>query len=339
MKKNTLILVLFCLFASYCNAQQNSDIRKIFIKAVQPQYDNIPEEARMLLENKMNKIILANGLSDNGIFERFVLTAKINIVSKDVTPTAPPKISQKMEVTFFVGDVIENKIYGSTSIMLAGIGENENKSFIQAFQRINAQNPKIQELLNNSKNRIIEYYSTNCNKILTEANVLKNSQKYDEAIAKLVSVPYVCEDCYNQANEKALEIYNEKINMDCLILIQQAKSAWLVKRDYACGDSALTILSQINPQASCVPQAQELIEQINTRLRDIEAAEAAWKREQWEWKKKQYEDKIAMEKQQQADKTMLWSKAIGAIENIGVAYGRNQPQTVNTTTNNVIRNW
>ena len=223
--------------------------------------------------------------------------------------------------------------------MLAGIGENENKSFIQAFQRINAQNPKIQELLNNSKVRIIEYYSTNCEKILTEANLLKNSQNYDEAIAKLVSVPYVCEECYTKANDEALNVYNEKINTEGLILIQQARSAWLVKRDYACGDSALTILSQINPQAACIPQAQELIEQINTHLRGIEAAEAAWRREQWEWKKKQYEDRLSMEKQQQADRTMLISQAIGAVENIGVAFGKNQPQIRNTTTNNVIRNW
>ncbi|MBP5583903.1 MAG: hypothetical protein J6X43_08130 [Bacteroidales bacterium] len=337
MKK---IIVTLCVFIScLCNAQQHSDIRKIFIKAIQPEYDNIPEEARLLLENKMKKIVLANGLSDDGIFERFVLTAKVNITTKDITPTAPPKVSQKMEVTFFVGDVIENKIYGSTSIMLAGIGENENKSFIQAFQRINAQNPKIQELLNNSKVRIIEYYSTNCEKILTEANLLKNSQNYDEAIAKLVSVPYVCEECYTKANDEALNVYNEKINTEGLILIQQARSAWLVKRDYACGDSALTILSQINPQAACIPQAQELIEQINTHLRGIEAAEAAWRREQWEWKKKQYEDRLSMEKQQQADRTMLISQAIGAVENIGVAFGKNQPQIRNTTTNNVIRNW
>lgn len=334
------IIVTLCVFIScLCNAQQHSDIRKIFIKAIQPEYDNIPEEARLLLENKMKKIVLANGLSDDGIFERFVLTAKVNITTKDITPTAPPKVSQKMEVTFFVGDVIENKIYGSTSIMLAGIGENENKSFIQAFQRINAQNPKIQELLNNSKVRIIEYYSTNCEKILTEANLLKNSQNYDEAIAKLVSVPYVCEECYTKANDEALNVYNEKINTEGLILIQQARSAWLVKRDYACGDSALTILSQINPQAACIPQAQELIEQINTHLRGIEAAEAAWRREQWEWKKKQYEDRLSMEKQQQADRTMLISQAIGAVENIGVAFGKNQPQIRNTTTNNVIRNW
>ncbi|MCQ2605689.1 MAG: hypothetical protein MJ204_03995 [Bacteroidales bacterium] len=335
------IVVLLYLFLSCCcyAQQQASDVRKIFIKAIQPEYDNIPEEARLLLENKMKKIVLANGLSDDGIYERFVLTAKINILSKDITPTAPPKVSQKIEVTFFVGDVIENKIYGSTSIMVAGIGENENKAFIQAFQRINAQNPKIQELLTNSKHRIIEYYSSNCNKILTEAKNLQNSQQYDEAIAKLVSVPYVCEDCYTKANDEALNIYNEKINTECLILIQQAKSTWLVKRDYACGDSALTILSQINPKAECLPQAQDLIEQINNRLRAIEAAEAAWRKEQWEWKKKQYEDKLSMEKQQQADKTMLLSQAIGAIENIGVAFGKNQPQVKNTTTNNVIRSW
>jgi hypothetical protein len=85
-------------------------------------------------------------------------------------------------------------------------------------------------------------------------------------------------------------------------LIQDARSAWLVKRDYDCAIKALDILAKVNPTAKCQTEANALIQDINTQLRNIEAAEAAAAKARWEFKVKQYEDKYALDVQKQADK-------------------------------------
>ena len=65
------------------------------------------------------------------------------------------------------------------------------------------------------------------------------------------------------------------------------------------------ILAKVNPDAQCQSEANLLIDEINTQLRKIEAAEAAAAKARWEFKVKQYEDKHALEVQKQADKAAI----------------------------------
>lgn len=329
MKK--LILLLLVSITTYSAiAQDMSDYGRISINAVQPSYNDIPDEASRYLENRLRRLITLYGMADNGLSERFVLTAKINITSKDIVPTTPSRVSQKMEVTLYIGDVVENKVYSSVSVSLAGIGINETKSFISAFQNLPINTPAIKTFVEEAKERIGVYYMDNCQSILTEANRLAHNQQYDAAIYKLVAVPNVCSECFEKCQTAAQEIYTRKINAEGTSLLQQAKNKWVAKKDYSSAEEALTILSQINAQAACQPQVNKLLEEINSKLRADEQRE-------WEFKVRQYEDSLAMEQQKQKDKTALQNASILAIQNIGVAFGKNQPKTINKT--QIIRSW
>ena len=117
--------------------------------------EKIPEEAVRQLETKLQNALISNGFVNNSYIERYVLTAKVDITQKDITTTTPARISEKMDITLMVGDVIENKLYSSITLSAAGIGTNENKAFINAFRNIKGDNPKIQEMLNDAKNKIL----------------------------------------------------------------------------------------------------------------------------------------------------------------------------------------
>ena len=202
MKK--LILLLLVSITTYSAiAQDMSDYGRISINAVQPSYNDIPDEASRYLENRLRRLITLYGMADNGLSERFVLTAKINITSKDIVPTTPSRVSQKMEVTLYIGDVVENKVYNSVSVSLAGIGINETKSFISAFQNLPINTPAIKTFVEEAKERIGAYYMDNCQSILTEANRLAHNQQYDAAIYKLVAVPNVCSECFEKCQTAA----------------------------------------------------------------------------------------------------------------------------------------
>ena len=296
-------LILTCLLGIFTlSVVAQDDAGRVSISAVQPTYENIPETARANIESKMQRMISGCGLASSEA-DRFIMTARIDVTEKEINTAG--MIVQRMEITFIVGDVIEEKIYGTTTINAMGIGETEAKCFIKAFQTIKPNNPELMAFVNNAKDDIAAYYTSNCELIIKDAERMAALQQYGEAIASLVAVPKVCTECYTTCQAKAIDIYKLQIEQEGKQLIQDARSAWLVKRDYACAEKALDILAKINPSAECQSEANLLIDEINTQLRKIEAAEAAAAKARWEFKVKQYEDKMALERQKQADKAAV----------------------------------
>ena len=113
--RNFVVLILFML--SMTTFAQSTDEGRISIQAIMPD-GVIPVEASNNLETRMQRMLVSNGFGDNGYVERFVLTAKVDVTSKDVVPSTPARISEKIDVTFFVGDVVENKLYASCTMSL-----------------------------------------------------------------------------------------------------------------------------------------------------------------------------------------------------------------------------
>ena len=319
MKKKVIVIVAM-LLATTAMAQNYGQIA---INVVVPQMPNIPEEARTALETKMQQVATQYGLASNGLTDRFVMTAKVNVTSKDVTPTTPVKISQKMEVTLFIGDVIDNKLYESVVLNVAGIGQSETQSMIKAFNQIKTSNPQLKVFVEKAERKIVEYYSNNCQFILAEANTLAQQQRYDAAIAKLMAVPKVCKECYEQSMTEAVEVYQKKIDENGALLVQQARNKWLVTRDYSAAKESLAILATIAPQSKAQNDAKRLIGEINTHLRNLESMAEEQRKQEWEFALKQYNDHIKTQ-----------HKLIDAARDIGLAYANNQPRTI--TYNNFI---
>ena len=122
------LLLLAVLISINCLAQTTeNDLGKISINVVLPENKEIPAEANKLLETKLKQFVTKYGIADNGLSERFVITAKTNVIQKDIAQSNPPRISQKLEITFMIGDVMENKIYETASLEISGIGTNETK--------------------------------------------------------------------------------------------------------------------------------------------------------------------------------------------------------------------
>ena len=303
--------ILTCLLGIFClSITAQSDASLVSISAVQPDYENIPEEARANLETTMQRIITSCGVA-NSAADRFIMTARMDVITREVNTAG--MIVQRMEMTFVIGDVIDEKIYGTTTINAAGIGATETKCLIKAFQGIKSNNEKLANLVNTAKDKILAYYTDNCHLVLQDAERMVGMQQYNDALAILVGVPQACEECYTACQTKAVDVYKLLIDHEGKQLIQNARSAWLVKRDYDCAEKALDILARVNPHAPCQSEANALIADINKQLRKIEAAKAAAAKAQWDFKLKQYEDKMELERQKQEGWNTL-ARRFGKIE-------------------------
>jgi hypothetical protein len=265
------------------------------------QIETIPSYARSMLQNKLIQIITNNGISDNGYNSRFIITPNITVLSKNITATAPPKVALNLGVAFYIGDGIAGKLFSSETVQIKGVGTNETKAYIAALRQIKPKNTLIQNLIVKGKERIIEYYNNNCDLILKQANTLASQNKYEEALATMVSVPEVS-TCFNKIESKINALYIKAINTGCARKLNEAKSIWAANQNLDAANKAGAILSTIEPEANCFEEVKALYTNIAQRIRTKELLDR-----DWEYKLRVLD---------------LKKTAIKAARDVGVAYAR-----------------
>lgn len=309
--KTTLFLTLaICtLFLAHTGVKAQSDPDRILMNPV-VQEDGIPQEACRMLENRLTRSIASNGFADNSYAERFVLVAKVDITSKDIVPTTPPRISQKIDVTLMAGDIVENKVFSTRTFSLAGIGINETKAFISAFSRLDPEQKDLQAMLAEAKEKIVGYYTTHCDEIIRNAQALAGMQKYDEAIFRLMSVPNVCSDCYALCQQTAVSLYTGKINSESTALLNEARTIWMKQPDDIGAQKVAVLINQIAPEASNYKEVEAFRKDIADKL-EADARKA------WDLEMKQYQDRQEFKR-----------SIVDACKAVGVAFGKGQPQSI-----------
>jgi hypothetical protein len=303
-------ILLSILIAIGCNtyaqntAGKNNDADRITF--VPQQIDQMPEAARGSLTNKLNQIVTQNGLGGSAFNERFIITANINVLSKDIAPTAPPIYSYTLDITLYIGDGIDGTKFASESVTVKGTGESDAKAYISALKNLKTKDPKYQSFIDAGKNKIIQYYNSKCDFIIKEAQTLASQNNFEEAIFKLTSVPEVCKECYDKCMDAVAPIYKKQIDRDCKLKFNEANNLWSANQTVEVANQVGEILSTIEPNAACFGEVKALSNKIASRIKAIDSRE-------WNYKLKE---------QAQV------SERIKAYRDIGVAYGNGQPKTV-----------
>lgn len=239
------------------------------------QIETNPRYARSMLLNKLNQIITNNGISDNGYNSRFIITPNITVLSKNITATAPPKVALNLEVTFYIGDGIAGKLFSSEKVQIKGVGTNETKAYMAALRQIKPKNALIQNLIVKGKERIIEYYNNNCDLILKQTNTLASQNKYEEALATMVSIPEAS-TCFNKIESKINTLYINAINTGCARKLNEAKSIWAANQNLDAANKTGAILATIEPEATCFEEVKALYTNIAERIRTKELLDRDW---------------------------------------------------------------
>lgn len=334
MKKLLLFIVCLLMWGLPSLAQGRlDDIGRITIHAYVPEYEELPYEAGKLLQSKLSQIITDNGIADNENCVRFVLTAKVNVISKDVVPGPPNRISQKLDITLILGDIEADKVYSQFTLSAVGVGTNYEKSFISAFKTINPNNKEIRSFVQEGKEKVLSYYQTNCEDILVEAQKLAAQNHYEDALMMISSIPDVCADCYEQSVIAAERIYNEMINVRGAEYLRQAQAIWANNPSKQGADEATKLISQINFAASCQSEVPTLLSSISQKMNEID-------RREWEHQMQRYRDSVEQEKRnweqsvrEYEDRVQTQRMYIKACRDVAVTYAQNQPKVITRVIN------
>lgn len=332
MKKVIFIFVLLGVLSAKAQDRLD-DIGRISIHAYVPEREELPYEARKLLETKLSQIISSNGIADNENFVRFVLTAKINVISKDIVAGPPQRVSQKLDVTLMLGDIEEDKVYSQLTMSAIGVGQSYEKSFISAFKSINPKNTAITTFIQEGKEKIMGYYQAHCENLIVEAQKQASLQNYEDALMLLASIPDVCTDCFDEAVRTAAPIYTDMIEARGAECLNQARAVWAKNPTKDGARDATRLLSQINFAASCQPQAATLMREITSKMNEIDNRE-------WEHQMQVYRDGIEREQRQWAqhvkeyeDRVETQRMYLKAARDVAMTYAKNQPKVITRVIN------
>ena len=264
--------------------------------------ENFPEGAKAMMENKLTQLLTRNGIAGLDYTGQFLLTVTTTPLDKDIIAGPPSKIAEKMEMNLYIIDAYAKTIFSTTSFSVRGLGETENKCYLNAISRMPLQSPAIAQFIQEGKEKIIGYYDHEGEALIKKAQFLAKQKKYDEALFWVTLIPQQSKH-YDAALAAGLEIYQQYLNNECNINLAAARQAWAAQQNAEGAALAGEFLAKILPDAGCYGDAMALYKEIKGKVLD-----------DWKFEMKKYQDGVDLEKQR-----------IEASRAVGVAYGNHQP--------------
>ena len=304
MKKLTLILIILAVLMPFRMAA--TDCELLLTPLVDARYTQIPPASQSYLETKLSQMITENGIGIGVRGGQFCLLAKCDLLSKDVLGGAPVVQTQRLSFTFFVADMIDEKIIASANIEVVSSGTSEAQTYINAIRRLNANDRKIQDMIQLGKEKIMSFYNTNTDAIIKKAQNLASVGSHEEALFLLISIPE-CSSGYNKAIAACGPIYQAYIDRECAQNLMAARALWAASPNATGAAKAAEYMSALDPAAKCFGEAVALYNEIKKSVG-----------EDWKFILKNYDER-ALERDR-----------INAYREIGVAFGNGQ-QPITTT--------
>ncbi len=264
--------------------------------------ESFPQGAKAMIENKLTQLLTRNGIAGLDYMGQFVLTITTTPLDKDVIPGPPAKIAEKMEMNLYIVDTYAKTIFSSTSFAIRGLGETENKCYLNAISHMPLQTPQVTKFIDEGKQKIIDYYDHEGEALIKKAIFLARKKDYEEALWIVSLIPQQSKH-YDAALQTGLDIYQQYINNECNIYLAAARQAWAAEQNSKGAAAAGEYLANILPDAGCYDEAMELYQEIKGKVLD-----------DWKFEMKKYQDGVDLEKMR-----------IDASRQVGVAYGTHQP--------------
>lgn len=293
--KRLLITALLGIFACGTLCAQNNlsateDTERIELAVVFADASKIPQYARQSMKTKLDNLTVSCGLGSSA-GSRFILTAKVDVMEKQVTASYPVMTIVDIVPTLYIGDGETGQLFATYVFdQMRGMGDNENRAYLSALKSMRTNDPAVKAFVAEGRKAIIEYYNSNIDFIMADAKSLCDSEQYDESMAVLANVPSVCKDAYLRAKEMIGEVYQRKIDSEGKALLAKAHNQWNADKSEDGAAAAIEFLGEINPLSSAAPEADKLSKDIAAHYAKLEARRIELEERQWAFQMKQYED-------------------------------------------------
>lgn len=260
------ILILF--IGVFCKLQSNAQ-NDITIGLVIPEEElnGVRPDAYSLLKSKLEKMLTSTGVSSYG--GDFVMYPTIDVIEENLIEGGITNFFKvKIELTIKIVNYTSKTLFASESWMLSGTsGQMRSSAVKNAFTQLKGTDTRFKAFIENTKEKILEYYEQNKNAILTNASFLASTGEYDRAIALLSGYPSWGSG-YIEAKSLMCNIHKQYVNANAKRILNEARAAYATK-DY---EQAVNLAAQIDPTSSHYNEAKSIIDQVRLTINKQQAA-------------------------------------------------------------------
>lgn len=361
-----ILAIIFCIMKIMAQIQISPYLNPAL-------YNNSPTAANML-NQKLSSIVSANKIQSTIGDSRFILAGNWIEVSKDVVSSSPVQIAYIIEICLSIGDGLTGTKYISESFKTKGVGATEEKAHMNAIRNLQNNSTKLVSFIAEGKKRIINYYDDNKDAVLSNIHTLVTKENYDQAAYELSLIPIEC-NYYIEVQKEIDAIYQRIIDKEAHLTFTKVKAKWASRQDKLAADDIINILVSINPNATCYPDVQRFIKQVNQRISQINAQEwddykerqahiqkmdslnlearreqsrldaevaqtrmctnAEIEKERLINEREKNQQNAALSQQVVDKAASLESERINAVREIGIAYAKNHPKNVTYDDKNI----
>lgn len=253
------ILILSSLFLT-SQAQNSSANENIFGKmtlaVVMPSYVEGLEDSHLeKLKSSIIEILTSNGLASFQSQNHLVLYPTIQLLDdRSVNAGVQNMTLVEAEISLFIKQPDNNILFATITKKLRGSGRTRVLALNNMLDRINKDKESYAGFIEKGKQKAINYYNSDCERIIEQAEKFSKTNQFVEALNLLFSIPEET-SCFQKSKPMTIEIFKSYQAQTCQRMLQNAK-AKLANRQF---EEALGIISQMDPQAPCAPQTNELI--------------------------------------------------------------------------------
>ena len=232
---------------------------EIHLSVVAPEAMNELNSSQISkIETKIQEMVTNYGISGEGYF---VIYPKYEMYNHSVVEGMRNMHLVEVDLSLIVKELQTGKVYNTYSQSITGDGYSKAKAIDQSISQIKTSGEGVEAFLSETKQKIMDYYKSNCNQIYTEAGTMINQDRYREAIALLYPVPKETgDDCYNRIQSRLNEAYKGYMNETCEENLVKARNAMAKNNN----KTALEALDEIDPESNCYSSAKQLNQEIKT---------------------------------------------------------------------------
>ena len=255
-----LITLLLCVSTILHAAAQEINIGVVVPQDKEIGFDN---DFYKLLDSRLKSLLTKSGFTSNYAGD-FYLVPQVDILHEGKIEGGL-RTMDKIEM-----DITANVIQGSTKDVfntytwsLSSSGFTRTEAAKNAIKSLNSNSKEFKEFVAETKQKVNDYYVKNKAALISRANTLASTQKFDAALALLFGYPPNV-DGYADVEKAMVSIYKKYQTQHCAQMLQQAKAA-AAEQHYSI---ALDIIAGIDASSSCASDANKLISQIQANVSD-----------------------------------------------------------------------
>ena len=193
------------------------------IRVLPVSNNNISNNAAEMLYNRLNQAVSLNGMASTDNSNKFLLIPSVTVISIGPTTTMPIQYMAEIEISLFLVDNSRKLMMSQEILTKKGVSVDETTAVLEAVKSLKGRDPKLKKMIVNGKNKILDYYNSECDKVMLTISTYLEMGMYDEALNELNAIPQI---------DAELDCYKNSINILSQISAeQQAKSNANIKNE------------------------------------------------------------------------------------------------------------